>query len=281
MHRSKLAWAALLVLARAEARAPSTNAPSVAFFYGSPVPVAELGRFDWVVVEPENLKPADLAALHRAGAEVFAYVSLGEATRGSAEASWTLGHNEAWNSVIVDPAAEGWRDRIRDRVDALWERGYRGLFLDTLDSYARTLRGEDARRATAAMATLVRGIRQRHPGMKLLLNRGFELLDEVGGIVSGVAAESLLFGWDPAGRRYVEVPEADRAWLAARLRDVKEQLRIPVIVVDYLPPSRWAEAREAARRIEEMGFVPWISTPALDVLGVGRARPSPTASTRD
>ena len=175
--------------------------PAVAFFYGSPVPVAELGAFDWVVVEPENLPAADLAALHQAGVEVFAYLSLGEASPVAAEAGWSLGRNDAWNSVIVDPAAEGWRARIRDRVDALWARGYRGLFLDTLDSYARALRGEDARRAALAMASLVRAILQRHPDMKLVLNRGFEILDEVGGLVSGVAAESLLFGWDPVHKR--------------------------------------------------------------------------------
>lgn len=269
MHRTKLAWAALLVLARAEARAPASETPSVAFFYGRPLPVAKLGGFAWVVVEPENVEPAELAALHRAGVEVFAYLSLGEARPGAADAAWTLGPNEDWGSVVVDPGAAGWRRRIHERVDALRGRGYRGLFLDTLDSYARTLRGEDLRRAAAAMAELVRAVVERHPGMKLFLNRGFELLPEVGGLASGVAAESLFFGWDPARKRYVEVPEPDRAWLAARLREVKERLRIPVVVIDYLPPARWAEGREAARRIEEMGFVPWISTPALDVVGVG------------
>jgi hypothetical protein len=41
------------------------------------------------------------------------------------------------------------------------------------------------------------------------------------------------------------------------------------VVVDYLPPSRRDAARAAARRIEAMGFTPWIATPELDVLGVG------------
>src|SRR5262249_17130998 len=38
---------------------------------------------------------------------------------------------------------------------------------------------------------------------------------------------------------------------------------------DYLPESRREDARAAARRIQAMGFVPWIATPALDTLGVG------------
>ena len=40
--------------------------PSVAFFYGKPVPVGQLGRFDWVVVEPDHLDARRQAASRRA-----------------------------------------------------------------------------------------------------------------------------------------------------------------------------------------------------------------------
>lgn len=46
--------------------------PSVAFFYGKPVPVGQLGRFDWVVVEPDHLDARGLDELQRAGVQVFA-----------------------------------------------------------------------------------------------------------------------------------------------------------------------------------------------------------------
>jgi hypothetical protein len=268
-----VALATLLVAARTEAR-PSS--PTVAFFYGKPVPVAELRHFDWVVVEPAHLDAHGLAQLQRAGVQVFAYLSLGEALPGSVDERWVLGPNAGWGTVILDPAAAGWREEVAQRAQALWQRGYRGLFLDNLDSHLRIVRGVGAQRAaTAALAGLVATLHDRHPELKLFFNRGFEILDDVGGLASGVAAESLIFGWDPAAKRYVEVPEAEREWLARRLRDVRDQLGIPVVVVDYLPPSRRGEAREAARRIEAMGFVPWISTPALDVLGVGPARAVP------
>jgi polysaccharide biosynthesis protein PelA len=268
--RSALALAALLAVGRAAAR----SAPSVAFFYGRPLPVAELSCFDWAVVEPDNVAPGDLDALHRAGVSVFAYVSLGETASAPLDSTWVLGRNEAWESVIVDPASPAWRERVLGRADLLWRRGYRGLFLDTLDSYARVRRGEEERRAARrAMAELVLAIHRQHPDVRLFLNRGFEILDEVGHLASGIAAESLFFGWDAGGRRYVEVPPADREWLAGRLRSAARQLGIPVVIVDYLPPSRRDEAREAARRIESMGFVPWISTPGLDVIGVGALSP--------
>jgi hypothetical protein len=243
--------------------------PSVAFFYGKPVPVAELGQFDWVVVEPDHLGARGLEQLQRAGATVFAYLSLGETAPDAIDAAWILGRNAPWGSVIVDPRAAGWRAQILARVDALKARGFAGLFLDTLDSYAMVLRGDARGAAAIAMAGLIRDIGQRHPDMKLFFNRGFELLGEVGSRASAVAAESLMFGWDPAGKRYVDVPAAERAWLTDKLHDVARRFAIPVVVIDYLPESRREDARAAAQRIQAMGFVPWIATPALDTLGVG------------
>jgi polysaccharide biosynthesis protein PelA len=252
--------------------------PSVAFYYGKPVPVVELSRFDWVVVEPDHLGARGLEELQRAGVDVFAYLSLGEAAPGAVDPTWILGRNAPWGSVIVDPRSAGRRAQVLAQVDALHARGYRGLFLDTLDSYASALTGDSRRAATVAMAGLIRDIGQRHPEVKLFFNRGFELMDEVGSRAAAVAAESLLFGWDAAGKRYVEVPAADRAWLTDKLHEVERRFRIPVVVIDYLPASRGDDARTAAQRIQAMGFVPWIATPALDVLGVGAIR-SPLART--
>jgi uncharacterized protein (TIGR01370 family) len=262
---STLALAALLMAVPAGARPPS----SVAFFYGNAVP-ERLRRFDWVVVEPEHVKAAQLEALRRGGAEVFAYLSLGEAAPGTVEPEWILAPNTSWGSLIVAPGADGWRQRVLERVAALRERGYGGLFLDTLDSYAIVLRDAEARRAAGlAMAALIRAIHERHPELKLFFNRGFEILDDVGQLASGIAAESLFYGWSPADRRYVEVPVADREWLASRLRNATARFGIPAVVVDYLPASHRQQALDAARRIQAMGFIPWVSTAALDAVGVG------------
>jgi hypothetical protein len=253
----------------------SSAQPAVAFFYGAPVPVEELGRFDWVVVQPDNLAPGDLERLQRANVEVFAYLSLGEAAPGTVEPGWSLGRNEAWGTEIMDPGAEGWQLQVLQRVEVLRRRGYTGLFLDTLDSYALALEPGEAREAARArLAGLVRAIHGRHPELKLFFNRGFEILDEVGALAHGLAAESVFFGWDAASASYVEVPAADREWLLDQLRRFTTQLQIPAVAVDYLPQSRRPEAVEAARRIQALGLVPWISTPGLDAIGVGGEVPA-------
>ena len=104
-HRSPLLLAALLAASPAQAR---PGHPSVAFFYGKSVPVAELSHFDWVVVEPGHLDARGLADLQRAGVEVFGYLSLGEAAPGEVDPGWVLGRNAAWGTVILNPAPGFW-----------------------------------------------------------------------------------------------------------------------------------------------------------------------------
>jgi hypothetical protein len=42
-----------------------------------------------------------------------------------------------------------------------------------------------------------------------------------------------------------------------------------VISIDYVPPADRALARETAQRIKALGFIPWVTNPALDMMGVG------------
>ncbi len=245
--------------------------PTVAVFYGSPLPVSALSRFDWIVLEPGNTEPSDLEALRRAQVRVFAYLSVGEARREEpVDPEWVLGTDHGWNTFVMDPAARGWRERLLEKAAALERQGYTGLFLDTLDSYAKSLESPQARRARVmALVEFCRALRARHPRLELFFNRGFEILEEAGELAAGVAAESVFFGWDQAARRYVDVPEADRTWLVNKLQELKTRLGIPVVAIDYLPPSRSAEARAAAQRLKAMGLVPWISTPELDRISLG------------
>src|SRR5438270_749174 len=263
-------WLAFFIFGLLLARSAQAGKPAVAFFYGKPVPVADLRHFDWVVVQPDNLDPEGLAELNRARVEVFAYLSRAEAAAHDVEPGSVVGSNPGWNSVIVNPAAASWREQILARADSRAERGYRGLFLDTLDSYVAALPGAQARRAAAvAMGRLVAALHERLPELRLFFNRGFEILGEVGDLASAVAAESLFFGWDAVRKEYVEVSEADRKWLTAQLRGVKERYGIPIVVIDYVPTARRHAGRVAARRINALGFTPWVSNASLDALGVG------------
>lgn len=248
--------------------------PSVAFYYGSDLPAAELSQFDYVVVQADQAERPQVDKLRRSGTNVLAYVSLSEVLRDGAPASvlpFRLGDNPAWKTFIMDASQAGWRQQLIDRSFApLWERGYRGFFLDNLDSYQRAVRTpEQSAAQVRGLAQIIKEVSARFPGVKLLFNRGFELLPEVAPLATGLIVESLFKSYDPAAHTYGEVSESDRRWLLGQLRTVRDRYHLPICAVDYVPKGQRELARATARRIAALGMTPWVSDHDLLTLGVG------------
>jgi hypothetical protein len=250
--------------------------PSVALFYGPNAPLEALKGFDVVVVDPDH--GADPLASRSGPARLYAYVSVGEAHPSrpwfkDLAPAWKLASSPTWGSAILDLAHPPWPTFLVERViSPLWARGYRGFFLDTLDSY-RLVPGFDEAAQRHGLVELIETLHRRFPGIQLILNRGFEIVPLVKDKIAMVAAESLFRGWDGAGRRYVEVKASDRAWLLGQLRAVRDQTGLPVLVIDYVDPADRALARTTARQITELGLVPWVTDGALGTLGVGAIDP--------
>ncbi|RQQ41800.1 hypothetical protein DF121_23365 [Burkholderia stagnalis] len=275
--------------AAAAAVAAVAPQPAFAFFYGAHVPVAALSTFDSVVVEPDSdFDPRAADTPHTAW---LAYVSVGEVTTARAyykdiPKAWLHGENRAWGSAVVDQAAPKWPAFYVEHVIApLWARGFRGFFLDTLDSY-QIVAKTDAERARqqAGIVAVIDAIKARFPSARLMLNRGFELLPRVHASVYAVAFESLYRGWNQAQQRYTEVTPADRAWLMLQV-DAAKAYGLPVVSIDYCPPADDVCARDTAARIRAAGVIPYVTGPALDVVGIGalaeRVRAPARAERRD
>lgn len=259
--------------------APDPASYSVAFDYAANAPLDELHAFAVAVVDPDH--GYDPVAYRTASSELFAYLSVGEVnpSRPYAKdipAAWRLGTNADWGSIVIDQRQAAWREFFFTRIVApLWARGYRGFFLDTLDAYRLGGDKADPAAQQAGLVALIQGLRKRFPGVRLIANRGFELLPQVAGALEAVAAESLFGGWDAAHRSYQPVAERDRAWLLAQLTQVRERYHLPVIAIDYAPPNDRAQMRALAAKIRALGIVPWIADGALATLGIGRVEVLP------
>jgi len=256
---------------------PSVAGESVAFFYGERPPAHLLAHFHHLVVEPENVDSDLLGELQAEGRIVHAYVSVGELGKerpwaDETDPAWQLGENPDWNSRVMDLSAQGWRDFLFERrFRPLWQRGYRGFFLDTLDSHLLVAEDDGQRkRQQAGLVMLIHRLRREFPEASIFVNRGFEVIDQVGQQIDGLAVESLYRGWDPAGESYTEVDPAQRQWLQERLRTVRERFpHLTLMVLDYLPAGARDQARETAQRIRRDGYVPWVSTVGQDQVGIG------------
>ncbi len=71
------------------------------------------------------------------------------------------------------------------------------------------------------------------------------------------------------------MPAADRELLLGQLKRVKQEYGLPVLSIDYVPPGERDLARETAAKIRDLGFIPWVTDYALDLLGVGEIEVMP------
>ncbi len=256
--------------------------PSFAFYYGRDIPWETLGGFDVAVVEPGHVGAAGWGHRLNPNTMVAAYIAVGEVhpTRpyfDQMRPEWKLGENKDWGSIVVDQAAPGWSAfYLAQVIKPLWLQGYRAFFLDTLDSFYLIAKTPEAqKKQIAGMVNLVREIKRAYPDAKLIFNRGFEMMPEVNTLAYAVAAESLFQGWDAGQKKHREVPAADRDWILAQLRKCQTDYNLHAIAIDYVPRTNRALARETAKKIKALGIIPWVTNPALDMMGVGQVEVLP------
>ena len=269
-----ITWLLSLALVSFASKGSCAN-PSTAFFYGKPVPVEFLTQYEQVVVEPDNID--DIKPLISKGIKLFAYLSVGEINPSRPWFSeipdqWLLGKNADWGSSIVDLSNKDWQSYLLDKLMLpLWKQGYKGFFLDTLDSYQR-ISDDSIQRLIQqqALIDLIRTMHERFPGVKLIFNRGFELLPDIADYAVALAAESLFQRWNAASNTYSQVPPTDHDWLLKKLNQTRDQYGLQIIVIDYVSPAQSALAKDVAKKIAALGFTPWVSNPSMDMLGLGK-----------
>lgn len=250
------------------------NDSRVAFYYGKVGLFDQLHAFSTVIVHPQN--PWPVKKYNTPSSQLFAYVSLGELDPDSPfekeiKTSWYLGKNAAWQSRIMDLSNPEWRNFLLNKwFPSLWEAGYRGFFLDTLDSYTLLHLSQEKNAAQrAGLVAIIQGIKEKYPEAQLIANRGFEILPEVHQFINAIAAESLYRGWNNEKKSYTVITESDRAWLLQELNQAHNLYGLPVIVIDYVPLIKRNLARKTAKKIRNLGFIPWVTDPYLETLGVG------------
>jgi hypothetical protein len=258
------------------------HALDVAFHYGEDAPLDAMRTFDVIVVEPSHqFDPKAHLSSNAGQSALYAYVSIGEvhpqrAYRAAMPDDMLAGSNDVWKSSVVNQAHPDWPRFFVDQIIApLWEQGYSGFFLDTMDSYQ--IIGQDSATIQAQQAGLVKAIEQLHirfPNVKLIANRGFELLPRLAPHLQAVAAESLFGRWNQEAQRYVEVPESDRSWLLNRFEEVKKY-GLEAISIDYINPEDRAKTRATANQILQLGITPFVTDGALISTGIGRLEVKP------
>ncbi|MGE4270604.1 MAG: endo alpha-1,4 polygalactosaminidase, partial [Acidithiobacillus sp.] len=181
-----------------------------------------------------------------------------------------------WGGKIIDLAHAQCRDFLLQKViDPIWVEGYRGFFLDTLDSYETVTKGMGRSAQEQGLIDLIQAIKAAHPQAQLIANRGFSVLPQIHQDLSAVLAESLFHEWNQSTQSYQEVSASDREALITELRKA-QSYGLPAIVIDYLPTKLNREGWwEDAEKIRALGFIPYVTNAELTAVGAGLREPMP------
>ncbi|UGY16907.1 endo alpha-1,4 polygalactosaminidase [Bradyrhizobium septentrionale] len=240
-------------------------------YYGASTDPA-IGAFALAALDSDlNLAPLDR---FRRDATYLGYLSLSEVHSGRpyfvelAAEGLLFGANANWpDARFIDLRHENWRRRVvKDLVPGILQKGFDGVFLDTLDS-AEFLERQDPSRyggMVEGAADLVRAIRTAFPGILIMINRGFAVLPLIAGHFDMVLGESVRTTFDAGTGRYSFVSESDYEWQRQQLwaaggRDPNLQL----FSLDYWDPNDKENIAKIYTEERANGFVPYVATPDL------------------
>ena len=243
----------------------STAPENFVVYYGkSPQP---LSRIDWAIVQ-DSYRP-----LSPGKTVYFAYISLGEIDSESTigkelsaipgELSRvTLSKNSFWNSRVSDIRKESVRQALLRQVDRDVMAGFGGIFFDTLDSpleYREQHPGK-GKGIRTSIKSFIETVHASYPGIRIVVNRGFEILPLLAPMISGVLYEDFCSRFDEATKAYVLVPERERRSFLEEIGQAKKtNPALVVLALDYEDPSRRTFSQRCGEMARRDGLLHYMS----------------------
>ncbi len=140
--------------------------------------------------------------------------------------------------------------------------GVDGFFLDTIETCLNYPESFDA------MVSLIKDLRAAHPDKVIVMNRGWDLLPDLGVTADGLMFESFTLSYDFGDKEYVTMRPS--AWdhgldiWKKLLHPAQEQYGLVVLALDYAASADAADIPFALDRAATLGLIPCFTTISLD-----------------
>jgi len=236
---------------------------SAMVYYGDNIPYSLVGIHDYIILQPDHVNPFSHGfKIYRD--DIYAYVSIGEAESSQSyyrdiSSKWIIGENGLWGAKIMDISNDSYHKFMFEKViEPLFQKGFKNIFLDTLDSYQIVAKDDkDRERYSKGLIRFINEFHHRYPDSKLIINRGFDIIDEIHDSIEAVLFESLFYGLSSKDLSYTKVSSSDREWLKAQISKIQKYHK-PIISVEYLP-SDSKLADKVIKSVEDLGLIPYIA----------------------
>ena len=246
----------------------ATQQPKFAICYNPDVSPNKLAPYKLVVVD-FSYPASHITALREQGKTVFGYLSLGKVQnqRPFAAEVKRLGIRFKLDpsfpdSYQIDVSDPNWSHLVLTGIVPQMKRiGFNGIFLDDLDDIK-------SRKMVPSAVSLIRGIRQANPELKLMANRGLDYLKDVAPFVDYSLLESCF-----ALKGQLRDPK-DSAWAIGLLNEGKKRNPdLHGVAVDYmrkkagaLSPSQLQIVAQIRKLHADNGLSSFVSTEDLQAI---------------
>jgi len=231
--------------------------------------------FDVIVFDRQGHPP--LAPIKERQKILLGYLSLGEAETFRDNYQWIQDHQliletgpEWKGNPVIDVRKPEWEAYVlKVLVPETVNRGFDGVMLDTADSVI-WLEHTQPQKYTGMQDALVRIIKQmraRYPDMKIMLNRGFPLLEKVGGDIDMVLAESIYP--TSAAQSNTSPPLPDESYQNYVTMLIAAQKKVPylkIYTLDYLEKDNIEGMKNIYKTQRQQGFIPYVGPSGLQAI---------------
>lgn len=240
-----------------------------AVYYGDKEPADTFRNFDTLVFDSENHPP--LLQLIDQGKKPLGYLSICECKsvdpffKEIKDGGMVLQENRNWpGSYMLDLRGENWaKTIIEELIPRILHHGFYGVFIDTADN-ASYLEKKDPKKYAGmrkSAISIIKSIRHHYPHITIMLNRGYDILDEVAPYIDIVLGESVYTDYNFEKKEYFV---NDETTYMAQVQKLKKAQKINpnllVFTLDYWKEDDWKSLVKIYEKQRENGFHPYVST---------------------
>ena len=251
---------------------------SAIVYYGDKISYPMVGIHDYIIVQPD-LTNTNTHGFSVYKEKMYAYVSIGEIDKTIPEykkikKEWILAENKVWDSKVLDIKNPQYQHFLfNEMIEPKIKAGFKNFFFDTIDSY-HIVAKTDKQRADSekALALFINTFHKKYPHAKLIINRGFEIIDKVHNSLEAVLFESYYYGLGEKKLNYKEVDKSGREWLDVHINKIKSY-GLNIIAVDYLENPNSELSKKIVDDIKLKGMIPYVARRELDTYGKSSKNP--------